>query len=480
MSVSVRNWRGGWVVDVSTRERGERKKRWIKSFGPGAKGKAAAQAFREEMVAQTKRAGFQERQTATFRDLWRSFVGQLVGPIPGPATVADYKAMGRDYLLPELGDLLLKDIDAAVLVDLKTKLLTQPGLKASGREGSRKPLAPRTVAKILTLAGTVFRHGKLVKLVTDNPASDVRKPKAGKKAVYILEPEEIARLRAAFDVPWERLLVELTITTGLRSGEIRGLVWDSIDLKGKRLFVEHQATRRRADDVTKTENSLRTVPVPTYLIPELMRWKLACPPTVHGLVFPGEPDARGERGPIDADKLLRNILRRALRQAGLPPLRFHDIRHLAGTLMSEAGVPPKRAQEILGHADVRTTLAIYTHAMKRRHDDSADRMAELAGLVDLGNKRETNGSAKDEEQQLSSCFSGSPGWTRTNDQRINSPTLYRLSYRGTARRNRERARILRRGRGFSQGTLRRRWRRGRSSAPYATRLSTSSAAASTH
>jgi integrase len=153
----------------------------------------------------------------------------------------------------------------------------------------------------------------------------------------------------------------------LRSGEVRGLVWDSIDLDGKRLFVEHQATRRRADDTTKTKNSVRTVPVPGYLIPELKRWKLACPPTGRGLVFPGEPDATGARGPIDADKLLRNILRRALRRAGLPPLRFHDMRHLAGTLMSAAGVPPKRAQEILGHADVRTTLAIYTHAMKRRH-----------------------------------------------------------------------------------------------------------------
>jgi len=46
--------------------------------------------------------------------------------------------------------------------------------------------------------------------------------------------------------------------------------------------------------------------------------------------------------------------------------------------MSEAGVPAKRAQEIPGHADVRTTLAIHTHAMKRKHDDSADKMAELA------------------------------------------------------------------------------------------------------
>jgi integrase len=106
------------------------------------------------------------------------------------------------------------------------------------------------------------------------------------------------------------------------------------------------------------------------------RWKLECPVTARGLVF---PDASGEGRPIDADKLLRNVLRRALRRAGLPPLRFHDMRHLAGTLMWEAGVPPKRAQEILGHADVRTTLAIYTHTMKRKFDDSADKMAELAG-----------------------------------------------------------------------------------------------------
>jgi hypothetical protein len=85
------------------------------------------------------------------------------------------------------------------------------------------------------------------------------------------------------------------------------------------------------------------------------------------------------------------------------------MRHLAGTLMSEAGVPAKRAQEILGHADVRTTLAIYTHAMRRKHDDSADKMAEIAGLTNLGNKWETNGSVEPEEPELSDCFNGSPG-----------------------------------------------------------------------
>ena len=104
-------------------------------------------------------------------------------------------------------------------------------------------------------------------------------------------------------------------------------------------------------------------------------------------MFPGEPNAQGERGPIEADILLRHVLRRALRRAGLPPLRFHDLRHMAGTLMHEAGVPLKRAQEILGHASEHTTLAIYPHAMRRLRDDSVAKIAALAGLSDVGNNR---------------------------------------------------------------------------------------------
>jgi hypothetical protein len=82
---------------------------------------------------------------------------------------------------------------------------------------------------------------------------------------------------------------------------------------------------------------------------------------------------------------------------------------MAGTLMHEAGVPLKRAQEILGHASERTTLAIYTHAMRRTRDDSADKIAELAGLSNLGNIRETTGSVESEESELSACSGGSPG-----------------------------------------------------------------------
>ena len=79
MSVSVRYSRGAWVVDISTREGGKRHRR-IESFGPGRLGKSTAEAFRDEIAPQAKAGKFWERQTATFRDLWRKFDAQLVVP----------------------------------------------------------------------------------------------------------------------------------------------------------------------------------------------------------------------------------------------------------------------------------------------------------------------------------------------------------------------------------------------------------------
>lgn len=105
-----------------------------------------------------------------------------------------------------------------------------------------------------------------------------------------------------------------TLRSRGRSLEIRGLMWHCVDLIGKRLFVKTQATRRSEQDKTKTEASIRMVPIPTYLIPLLEGWKKECPATNRGLVFPGEPNSVGERGPISADKLLRISCAKPLRR----------------------------------------------------------------------------------------------------------------------------------------------------------------------
>jgi site-specific recombinase XerC len=139
---------------------------------------------------------------------------------------------------------VLADIYTEMIMTMKSALQADPGAKAAGKEGGGKPLSARSVAKLLILGGTVWRYGRRIKLVDGSPFSDVKKPRAAKCVPYILDAEEIGRLRIALDVPAERLLVESTLTTGLRSGEIRGLIWESIDLEGKRFFVERQASRR--------------------------------------------------------------------------------------------------------------------------------------------------------------------------------------------------------------------------------------------
>lgn len=149
------------------------------------------------------------------------------------------------------------------------------------------------------------------------------------------------------------MLVELTLTTGLRSGEVRGLTWSNVDLATGRLFVFQSAARQGNLGATKTQTSVRTIPLAVYLLPVLREWKLAFPLSEAGLVFAGDHAA-----PIEADVLRRQILRRALRRPGLPELRFHNLRHITASFVVEVGASVKRARELLGHASERTTLAI--------------------------------------------------------------------------------------------------------------------------
>src|SRR4051812_20885227 len=112
-SAAVRFSRGVWIVDVSDVVDGKRR-RSIKTFGAGRLAKAAAEAYRDEVAPEAKAGRHFERLTATFADLWTKFdtTELIAGGNAGPATIADYRALARLYLLPNLGSRLLSEIDA--------------------------------------------------------------------------------------------------------------------------------------------------------------------------------------------------------------------------------------------------------------------------------------------------------------------------------------------------------------------------------
>lgn len=82
--------------------------------------------------------------------------------------------------------------------------------------------------------------------------------------------------------------------------------------------------------------------------------------------------------PLDGS-VVTHQFQRLLVRAGLPHMRFHDLRHCAATLMALQGVPVRVAMETLGHSQIATTMEIYTHVLPSQSDDAADAMDTALG-----------------------------------------------------------------------------------------------------
>jgi len=178
-------------------------------------------------------------------------------------------------------------------------------------------------------------------------------------------------------------LYVLAFTSDMRQGEMLGLPWKNVDLKDGVVRVLQTLVwgdGRWAFPRPKTERSrmtlwLRSEAVDTLRehrkrqLEERMRndgvWKDI------GLVFPttiGSPPAR--------QNLARRSFKPLLREAGLPNIRFHDMRHTCATLLFTRGVHPKIVSEILGHSSVSITLDVYSHVIPGLGDAAALAMEE--------------------------------------------------------------------------------------------------------
>lgn len=200
----------------------------------------------------------------------------------------------------------------------------------------------------------------------------------------ILTPAECLRLYAAAIPGRDRVLFRTAVETAMRQGELLGLQWGDVELDTGRIFVRSSCRKRKAS-LLKTAAAFRTITIKTELLPELRRWKLACPAAPEGsgldLVFPN-----GAGGYEDAHNLLNRHFRPALRRAGLRAIRFHDLRHTCASLMLRANVPIKVVQTHLGHASAQITLDAYGHLMPGDSALGADAFASAFGEYKVRNR----------------------------------------------------------------------------------------------
>jgi integrase len=180
----------------------------------------------------------------------------------------------------------------------------------------------------------------------------------------------------------DEALITLALRTGMRQGELAALRWEDVDLAGKPTIT----VRRSADTHTKTRVSTtktgkerkirigpRTVEVlKAHRAGQLEERMAAASWADPGLVFPNTKGKIRRR-----DSVVRS-LKKLLGEADLPiSVRFHVLRHTAGTLALRQGVPLHTVSRMLGRADPAMTLRRYAHVLEDMREDAAQAMDEL-------------------------------------------------------------------------------------------------------
>jgi integrase len=163
--------------------------------------------------------------------------------------------------------------------------------------------------------------------------------------------------------------------TGLRMGELLALRWRDVDFVGARLHVVRNYVHG-AEDSPKSHKR-RSVPLSdpaARALDALSRRQIATGPSL-GLVFISEAAERL------SDDVVRRRFAKALKGAGIEPMRFHDLRHTFGTLAASRGIELVRIKAWMGHADITTTM-IYAHYAPA-HDDAARLTAAFSSPLEL-------------------------------------------------------------------------------------------------
>jgi integrase len=248
--------------------------------------------------------------------------------------------------------------------------------------------APRTILHIHRVIHRALRDAERWGDVARNVARLVDPPRVSRRELRTLTADEARQLMRAAEGDRLEAVVVLALTTGMRMGELLGLTWRALDLERGAVRVQASLQRTAAGLALvepKTARSRRQIEIEPRVVAALRRHRAeqlqerlaAGPLWVDGdFVF-----ATPLGAPIDGRELLRAWFRPLLLRAGLPPIRFHDLRHSYASIALARGLHPKVVQEAMGHSTIAVTMDLYSHVVPSLQREAAREMgAALFGV----------------------------------------------------------------------------------------------------
>lgn len=370
----------------------------------GFKTKREAQAAATDLVSQMNAGTWTDDHGMMVGAWLETWLERKVANGLRPATAKLYRQHINDYLVPNLGNIRLRDLRPGHVSDLLNRLQAEAGTGG-------KLLSANTVVRVHACLRSALTTAVRMRLVSFNAARDVELPKVQRARVHPWEPWELGAFLDG--IQGERLapLFEVTAATGLRRGEALGLRWEDVDVVRGVLVIRQQLTERSGttevcpscDEVhvglrfaaPKTEaGEYRRVELDQNSAGVLLGWQVTQglerqrwgqEYADHGLVFCQENGAplRPER----VDRLFHRLTDkvkvpkdRERTDGPLVPLRrvrLHDLRHGQASMMLAAGVDMNIVSKRLGHSRSSFTADVYSHLLEGVGRDAAERAAAL-------------------------------------------------------------------------------------------------------
>jgi integrase len=288
---------------------------------------------------------------------------------------------------------------AANLATLPLARLQPVDVERRMNEMVARGLSPSTARHARSILRRALNDAMREGLLNRNVAALARPPRAPRREMRALSPSEASRLLSATADEPAGPLYAMAIATGCRLGELLGLSWDDVADDGRSLVVRrslaesgHTLDATGGRHVTwalaepKTERSRRTVMLPAIGVEALRHQKarqavakLAAGSAWqdrHNLIFTNDVGQ-----PVNPESVSSGFRKMAAR-LGLQPVRFHDLRHTAASLLLAAGVPLKVVSETLGHSSIAITADVYQHVtpdLRREAADALDRALPVTG-----------------------------------------------------------------------------------------------------
>ena len=239
------------------------------------------------------------------------------------STANRYQLMVEQYTIPRIGSIKLTKLTSRDLQKLYKDLMENGRIDRKSGHGN-PGLSSTTVRSLHLMLHSAFERAVKERLILRNPTEDCIAPKVQKIEMQILPPEHIKDYLDAADRRGLLPMFYLELVTGLRKGEITALLWSDLDTQNKTISVSKQYVKNPNGELTlsrpKTETSVRKVSIPQEAVDLLMVEHGKHPENPY--MFPSP--ATGEMYYPDS---VVNLHKKILKDAGLPHIRFHDLRH---------------------------------------------------------------------------------------------------------------------------------------------------------